>query len=412
MPTFSFVAIDQVGKTVSGVRSAATRQEMIGRLRGEGLVVTSVAQDAGPVSGGRGALSDLKDTLVLGRVRQGDLLVFTRQFGAMLKAGVSLTDALHTIAHTIGNPRLHQILLAIRSDVQRGQSLTDAMRKHPVAFNQLFISIVQAGETSGSLAQNIARLSQYLDRQERFRRKLKSATAYPKFVVGFFVVITSFIFLFLLPRFKALFEDLGAKLPRLTQVMLDFSTFLRDYFLIIAPAVILLIIALLMLRRTPAGGAFADRVALKIPFFGKLFLQAAVARMAMTLSTLISNGIPLTDALQLATGTLSNSLLEEGCRNVRKDVMQGHGLAESFSRVPQMPRLLPRMVRVGEESGTLSGMLEDVASYYDQEVDVALSRITAVIEPVLIIGMGAVVLVTVIAIYLPIFSLGRTLRHG
>ncbi|MGO8705165.1 MAG: type II secretion system F family protein [Candidatus Brocadiia bacterium] len=410
MPTFTFEAVDEAGKAISGVRAGATRQEVISRLRAENFVVTSVAEEAG--TGAAEATSPNRvaaafEAVFANKVKQADLMIFSRQFAAMLKAGISLTDSLHTISHSVNNPLLRQTLQTVRTDVQRGQSLTEAMRKHRRAFDPLFLSIVHAGETSGSLAQNVSRLSLYLQRREGFRLKLRAATAYPKFVVVFFSLLTGGIFLFLIPKFNDLFKSFGAKLPKLTATVMNASLFLKHYFLIILPVIIVVIVALLVLRRTPKGGALVDRYVLKIPFFGPLFLHAAVARLAMTLSTLLSNGLPLTDALEIATGTMGNAILEEGCQRARKDVMSGSSLAESLSRVEELPRLLPRMVRVGEEAGTLSSMLEDVASYYDQEVDYALGRIAVVIEPVLICGMGAVVLVVVIAVYLPIFSIGQ-----
>jgi type IV pilus assembly protein PilC len=413
MPTFTFVARNQQGQEVSGVRAAASRQELIGRLRTESLVPTTISQDAESLVGPAvGAFAEFKEVLLHGRITQADLMVTSRQLSAMLKAGISLTEALHTAAHSSGNERLRQVLLNVRADVQRGRTLTDSFRKYPNIFDPLFVSIVQSGEASGGLAQNIARLAAYLDRKEKFRRKLKSATAYPKFVVIFFVVLTSVILLVLIPKFKELFSQFNAKLPAPTQIMMNISVFLRNNILVLLACAVVLVIAFVFARRSRWGKTAWDRTVLHIPFFGRLFLQAAVARMSMTLSTLLSNGIPLTEAMPLATNTLNNSVIEEACARARNDVIKGRGLAESLARVPQLPRLLPRMVRVGEESGTLSGMLEDVSDYFDQEVDLALSRLTAVIEPVLICGMGAVVLVTVIAIYLPIFSLGRTVAGG
>lgn len=413
MPTFSFIATDQNGSVVNGARVASSRQELIARLRSESMVVTAVTEEAGTEE----SLQFTRwrvffENLTRGRIRQVDLMVVTRQLAAMLKAGVSLTDALHTIAHSVEQPRLHNILLQVRTDVQRGRSLSEALRRHPAAFDNLFISIIHAGETSGSLAQNVTRLSDYLERREAFRQKLKSATAYPKFVVIFFAILSAGVFLFILPRFQQIFLDFNAKLPRLTQIMMDISLFVRGHIILLILGVIGLIVVFISLRNSERGAQLWDRLVLKIPFFGMLFLHGAVARLAMTLSTLLHNGIPLTDALQTASGTLGNCVLEEGVRNTRRDVMKGYGLAESFSRVPELPRLLPRMVRVGEESGTLSSMLQDVANYYDQEVDHALGRIAVVIEPILIIGMGALVLVTVLAIYLPIFGLSKAMRGG
>jgi len=416
MSTFTFTARDNAGKEVSGVRTATSRQELISRLRAEHLTLTRLAEDDSGATrekkSGGGSSSRFMDTLLYGKVKNSHLMIFTRQLAAMLKAGISLTDSFHTVAHGISQQRLRQALLQVRTDVQRGLTLTEAMRKHNDIFDYLFISMIHAGETGGGLADNVARLSQYLERKEDFHRKLKSATAYPKFVMGFFAVLTSGIFLFLIPKFKEIFADFNAKLPAITQLFMDISFFMRNNILFIVPAVIGSIIGLAVFKRTRPGTQLYDRLILKAPFFGKLFLRAAVARLAMTLSTLLKNGIPLTDALRISTSTIGNTLIEAGMHEARTSVMKGRGLAESMARVPQLPRLLPRMIRVGEESGTLAGMLEDVATYYDQEVDAALSRITAVIEPILICGMGVVVLITVIAIYLPIFSMSSNIRGG
>ncbi len=414
MPTFTFVGKDQEGRPVSGTRSAASRQDLSNRLKAESITVVTLNEETmgAPPRPVAAALADLRDAFLVGKVKQGDLMVFARQLSAMLKAGVSLTDALQTIAHGTSNDRLRNVLLGVRTNVQRGSTLTDSLRKHPSIFDPLFISIVHAGESSGSLAQNVARLAEYLARKEAFRRKVKSATAYPKFVIGFFAIMAAGIFLFLIPRFKAIFEGFGAKLPFLTRILMDTSMAIKANIIPIIIGLVLLVIGMSILRRTHRGRAFLDRMVLRIPFFGLLLLQAAVARMAMTLSTLLSNGIPLTDSLQISTATLDNSLLEKAIVTVRQDVVKGRSLAESLSRQPDFPRLLARMVHVGEESGTLAGMLQDVANYYDQEVDSALSRITAVIEPILIIGMGVMVLVTVLAIYLPIFSLSQAIRGG
>ena len=413
MSSFTFVARDTEGHQVNGVRSASNRQELIAKLRAEALIVTSVTEEfrgAGPAMSRGEKRPDLLKKLLQGRIKSSALMVFARQFAAMLKAGISLTDALHTIAHSQSNSRLREILLSIRTSVQRGQTLTDSMRRHGDVFGQLFLSMIHAGETSGSLAQNVARLAEYLEKKERFRRKLKTATAYPKFVIGFFTVLTGGIFLIIIPKFQEMFAEFGANLPTLTQVFMDLSTFLRSNLIYIVAVLVLLVVGLVLWKKTPGGAAFWSKAILKIPFFGTLFLKAAVARLAMTMSTLLNNGIPLTDSMRIAARTSNNAALEEGVRVARRDVMKGFGLAESLDKVPELPRLLPRMVRIGEESGTLSEMLGNIASYYDQEVDASLNKITSIIEPVLICGMGVVVCITVIAIYLPIFSMSQAMR--
>lgn len=411
MSTFTFTARNTEGKEISGARSASSRQELITRLRREDLTVTRLTEEgSATVKKTARQRPEFIESLLHGKIKARDVTVFARQIGAMLKAGISLTDSIHTIAQSTNNQRFRGILMEVRADIQKGRTLTEAMRRHANVFDHLFLSMIHAGEQSGSLAQNVARLSHYLEKSENFRRKLKAATAYPKFVLGFFLVLTSGIFLFLIPKFQEIFADMGAKLPPLTALFMSISTFLRGNILFIIPALIGFFIALSFVRRTPAGAMLFDRLLLKIPFFGNLLLMSAVARLSMTLSTLLNNGIPLTDAMRIATNTVGNLPLEAGLKIARTNIMQGHSFAESLARIPELPRLLPRMVRVGEESGTLSGMLADVATYYDQEVDAGLSRITAVIEPVLICGMGVVVLITVIAIYLPIFSMSANIR--
>lgn len=411
MPTFTFIAKNTEGNEISGARSASSRQELITRLRGENLTVTRLNEEGdAAVKKTPRQRSEFIESLLHGKIKARDVTVFARQIGAMLKAGISLTDSIHTIAQSTTNQRFRGILMEVRADIQKGHTLTEAMRRHANIFDNLFLSMIHAGEQSGSLAQNVARLSHYLEKKENFKRKLKSATAYPKFVMGFFLVLTTGIFLFLIPKFKEIFADFGAKLPPLTALFMGISAFLRANILFIIPALIGVFIGISFFKRTSAGAMLFDRLVLKIPFFGNLLLMSAVARLSMTLSTLLTNGIPLVEAMRIATNTVGNRPLEDGLTIARTNIMNGHGFADSLARIPELPRLLPRMVRVGEESGTLSGMLEDVATYYDQEVDAGLSRITAVIEPVLICGMGVVVLITVIAIYLPIFSMSSSIR--
>ena len=410
MGTFSFTATTQDGKTIKGVRSAGSRQEILGRLREEDCVVTSIVEKAvaGKAQGRPGFLDDI----VFGKIKPVEIMTLTRQLAALLKAGISLTDAFQTVAHGVGSERLRKILMGIRGDVQRGRTLTEGMRKHPAAFDKLYVSMIHAGETSGSLAQNVDRLAVYLERKEDFRRRVKSATAYPKFVFGFFLVLTFGIFFFLIPKFKEIFEGFNAKLPKLTVFFMDLSMFLRHNVILIILAVAAAYVGFRFLRRSKRGGEWLDALVLGIPLVGKLVLQAAMHRMAVTLGTLLANGIPLTDALETCTSTLDNAALEAESRNILSGIMRGRGLSESMVSQPHFPRLLARMVHVGEESGSLSDMLADVAYYYEQEVDHALTRVTAIVEPLLICGLGVVALVTVIAIYLPVFTLGQSVSGG
>jgi len=410
MATFSFTATTQDGKTIKGVRSAASRQEILARLRAEDCVVTSIVEKA--VAQKAEEHPGFLDDLVLGKIKPVEIMALTRQLAALLKAGISLTDAYQTVTHGVGSERLRKILVDVRGDVQRGHALTEALRKHPSTFDKLYVSMIHAGEMSGSLAQNVDRLAVYLEQKEDFRRRVKSATAYPKFVFVFFMVLTFGIFFFLIPKFKEIFEDFNAKLPKLTLFFMDISMFLRHNALFILPALIAVYVGFRYLRRSKRGGEWLDSMVLGIPFVGKLVLQAAMHRMSITLGTLLGNGIPLTDALEICTSTLDNATLEAESRNILGGIMRGRGLSESMVSQPHFPRLLARMVHVGEESGSLSDMLADVSHYYEQEVDHALTRVTAIVEPLLICALGVVALITVIAIYLPVFTLGQSVGGG
>ena len=410
MATFSFTATTQDGKTIKGVRSATSRQEILARLRAEDCVITSIVEKT--VAQKAENRSGFLDALVFGKIKPVEIMALTRQLAALLKAGISLTDAYQTVTHGVGSERLRKMLVDIRGDVQRGHALTEALRKHPSAFDKLYVSMIHAGETSGSLAQNVDRLAVYLEQKEDFRRRVKSATAYPKFVFGFFLVLTSGIFFFLIPKFKEIFEDFNAKLPKLTLFFMDISMFLRHNAIFIIPALIVAYVGFRYLGRSKKGAEWFDSVVLGIPFVGKLVLQAAMHRMSITLGTLLGNGIPLTDALEICTSTLDNATLEAESRNILGGIMRGRGLSESMVSQPHFPRLLARMVHVGEESGSLSDMLADVSHYYEQEVDHALTRVTAIVEPLLICALGVVALITVIAIYLPVFTLGQSVGGG
>jgi len=412
MPTFTFIATDQDGNQITGARSGISRQEVIARLRSEQLVVTSVREDRPVSTGAEPGKPGFFDTFLHGGVSVVDLMTSTRQLATMLGAGISLTDALHTVAHGLSEGRLRKALLGVRSEVQRGMTFADALRRHPEAFDNLYVSLVHAGEASGSLGESVGRLADYIERKEQFRQKMKSATAYPKFIVFFFVGITALIFFFLIPRFKEVFSDFGTNLPWITTAYIAVSDFLRAYILILLPVLAALYVLYRYFLFTETGSRLFDRLVLKMPYFGPLMLKAAMERLSVTMGTLLGNGIALTDALHIATATLNNSVLEAELRNARAEVMKGRGLAESLARMPSMPRLLARMVHVGEESGTLSDMFEEVSTYFYQEVDRALGRIAAIIEPVLICGMGAIVLTTLLALYMPLFRLSRGGARG
>lgn len=415
MPLYTVTARDAEGKTISQVKDAPSVGELVADLRKSGLTVIGVkSEGGGGVSGPVNAPTEVQAKakrqggLFQKGVKVAEMAAFCRQMATMLKAGLSLMDSLETIADETENPVFKSALVEIVRDIEAGSKLSAALGKHPHIFQQLMVSMVEAGEVSGSLDTILEQLGQFFKRRDKLLKQIKAATSYPKFVGGFFVLIVAGIFAFLIPQFEKVFEKFGADLPALTKTLIFFSNMITKLWWVVIPIVVGVVIAFIYWQRTPQGAESWDRIMMKAPLFGPLLLKSGVSRFTMTLSTLIKNGITLDQSLEIVSRTLGNIVLEQAIMDARQKLIQGYSLHQAISECGLFPGLMVKMIKVGEDSGSLPDMLADVTEYYEDEVQSSVQGLTSLIEPTLIVGLGGVVLVVILGIYLPIFNLSKS----
>ncbi|MBT9132564.1 MAG: Type II secretion system protein F [Firmicutes bacterium] len=405
MPRFSYIAKDTSGGNFHEVVDMASVGEVISSLRRRGLIPLSIT----PVSA-RTIFKERKGEQKGGRLRAGDIAAFFRQLSTMLGAGVSLADAVDDLSEGVGNIALQRILQEVKKDISRGDSFSRALSKHQKVFSFLTTSMVNAGEESGNLDGVLADLSTYLENEMALRRKIKSATSYPIFIGFFFLGATAFVTFFLLPRFRAIFAEMGVDLPLFTRIVLGISSFLVSNIIWGCGIVVLIIIFFVVYSRTSAGHYNLDYLKLKIPFVGKFLQQVALGRFSQTLSTLQRGGIPILTSLEIAGHTSGNLFLTRAIEAVHRGLVKGGMVSEGLAKNVIFPRMMVRMVMVGEETGKMEEMLDRVHKAYQDEVESAITSMSAIIEPLLIVILGAIVGVTVLAIYLPIFRIAGAVK--
>lgn len=401
MPEFAYTAKAPSGKTVTGVRSADSEMGLVSVLRKENLVVIAVT----PAS----ASSKVRTTR-RGKVKIRHLAILCRQLSAMLEAGLPVLTSLEGIADQIDNATLAAVLKEVSADIEAGSTLSQALSKHPKVFSILFTAMVKAGEESGALPSVLGRLGDYLEARDALASKIKSASAYPAFIAGFFVIAVAGIMLFLIPQFEKIFADFALDLPPLTKFLIGTSRFIGNNLL--WEAVFLAVGGYLFWRwkGTPAGRYKIDQVMLKAPVLGKLVLKASVARFSRTLGTLMQNGVSVVSALEIVGETSGNMIIKEAIDNVTAGVVNGATISEKLAESPVFPKMVVSMVAAGEGSGSLPQMLDKISDFYTREVDDAIAGLTSMIEPALIVGLGGVVTVVVLAIYMPIFKMATGIQ--
>ena len=406
MARYFYVARDFSGKRKEGIIEANSNTEAVVNLRRQNLVPIEVH-----FIGEKGLSSIVKPEKGLkGRVSLMELAVFSRQFATMLDAGVSIIDIIQDLSNQTSNRYFGYVLSKIRKDIQEGSNFSMALSKHPKVFSPLYIALVRSGEESGNLPTVMEEIASYLEDQIMLLRKVRQAVSYPSVIIAFFIGVVSFVFLFLIPRFQQIFKSFGAKLPPLTLAVLNTSQFFVKFLPFIIGFLFLMWIFFLIYRRTPTGRKHIDTLKLKFPFFGKLMTKISLARFARSLSTLLGGGVSIAMALDIVADTAGNVIIGNIIRKVRKGVIEGKVLGEEMRKYPIFPPMLVRMVSVGEETGRMEDMLNRVSKFFRDEVDATLNILTSILEPVLIIGLGIIVGIVVLAIYLPIFKLAATIR--
>ncbi|HVI24481.1 MAG TPA: type II secretion system inner membrane protein GspF [Myxococcales bacterium] len=425
MPVFEYSGLTEAGKNVRGVKDAENRKVLRSLLRKDGIFLTDVRAAEGaaiaavsssssssrPATGkielsGQGLSREVDLRQVFGsRVSGQDLAIATRQLATLIGAGITLVDALTALVDQIEQPRLKRIIGIVRQKVNEGSSLADALGEHPKVFTTLYVNMIRAGESSGALDVVLVRLADFTEAQAALRNKIMGAMLYPAIMLLVGLGIVGILFIVVIPKVTTIFADMNVSLPWTTQILITTSTFARDYWYLMLAAIPLFVWAMRRYLKTTRGRAWWDRTKLNAPIFGELVRMLSLARFAKTLATLLSSGVPLLTALDIVKNIVNNSILSKVIEDARDAIREGESIAAPLKRSGQFPPLVHHMIAIGEKSGQLEEMLQNVARSYDAQVEVRVSALTSLLEPIMIVGMGVGVAFIVFSILMPIMQL-------
>ena len=415
MAKFRYVAMDSKGSEVQGTIDADGQSQAVTAVRARGLFPTKVTQVSSSAkgggkaaAGGTGLSMELKMPKFLqARVKAKQLMVFTRQLATLVDAGLPLLRGLRILLKQEKHPALREALTGMGEAVEGGGTFSEALGQYPKIFDPLFISMVRAGEAGGVLEIVLERLAEFMEKAEKIKNKVKSAMVYPIVVLVAAMGILVFLLTSVIPKFEAIFNDLleGKALPVLTQFVIGISSFVKDRGVVILIVGAVIVVANKLFGKTPVGRVFRDRMRLKMPLFGPMFMKAAIARLTRTLGTLMSSGVPVLQALNIVRDTAGNEVIAQALQKVHDAVKEGETMATPFESSGVFPGMVVSMVDVGEETGALPEMLVKVADNYDDEVDTAVEGLTSIIEPIMIIVLALIIGVIVIAMFVPLISI-------
>jgi type IV pilus assembly protein PilC len=401
MPIFKWVAETRKGKTLKGEVEAADEKIARLQLKRRNLTVTKIKEKPKDLFEGVSFMQP--------KVKNKDIVIFTRQFSTMIDAGLPLVQGLNILAEQTENKTFRDILKTITRDVEGGSSLGEALKKHPKIFDQLFVNLVAAGEIGGILDTILQRLAAYIEKAEKLKGQIKGAMTYPVVVMAIAILVIAVILVFVIPVFEDMFASFGSALPVPTQIVVNLSRFLKGNIHWLIMAGIAAGIIFKKYRNSKSGRRATDSLLLKLPIFGQLLRKVAVARFTRTLGTMIGSGVPILDALEVVAKTAGNVILEEVIYDVRGSIAEGQTIAEPLSEADVFPSMVVQMISVGEATGALDTMLEKIADFYDDEVDAAVDALTSMLEPLLMVFLGGSIGGLVVAMYLPIFSMAAAM---
>lgn len=407
MPVFEYKGLDARGKSVSGVFDAPDAKSLRAQLRKTGVFLTEILEES---KAKHLANRDVK--LGGGRIKQMDIAIMTRQLATLVGAGIPLVDSLTALVEQVEKERFKKVLSKIRERVNEGASLADAMGDHSKVFSALYINMIRAGESSGTLDLVLARLAEFTDAQVRLRSKVMGAMMYPLIMVVVGVLIVSILFVVVVPKIMKIFDRLQSTLPLPTQILIGTSNFVKNYWWLIIIVTFGTIFLAVRYVNTESGRLRWDRFTLKVPVFGPLTRMIAIARFTKTLATLLSSGVPILTALSIVKNVLGNKVLENVIDEARVSIQEGDSIAGPLKRSKQFPPIVTHMIAIGEKSGELEGMLTNVSSAYDAQVDNKINTLTSLLEPFMIVIMGGVVGFIVFSILLPILKMNQALGKG
>jgi type IV pilus assembly protein PilC len=406
MPAFAYTAIDQNGKRTTGVVDAPDQNSASKALRGRNLTVTKLAEGGGGGAIAGSAVGKRIQQFSGGGVKAREITLFSRQFATMVGAGLTILRCLMILEDQVTSPKLRNIIKEVATDIESGRALSDALERHPKVFDNLYISMVRAGEIGGVLEMTLQRIATSLEAREALKRKIKSAMAYPVVVLIFALLATIGMILFLVPVFAGMYKDLGSTLPTITQSLVDASTYGRKFWYTIPVLLAIPPVSFKMWRGTESGRRQWDRIKLRMPMkIGTIVQKLALARFARTLSALIASGVPMMSAIQVTGDSSGNSVIEDAMDDILRSIEEGRAFSEPLKRHSIFPPMVIQMTAIGEETGKIDAMLEKVAEFYEDEVDAMVKALTSIIEPIMMIFVGGIVGFIVIALYMPMFSL-------
>ena len=409
MGTFAYIAKNTTGEELSGLLSGASVDEIVGHLHERGLVVLQVVED-------RASTRTLRvsgwSRVSLFTVSTRDLALFTRQLATVLQAGIPLVRGLRGLAADSSGRIVGRAAADVGLRIERGENLSDAMAAHPEAFNKMYISMIRAGERAGTLDAILEDLAVYLEKTDAIKTKVRSAMSYPVFVLIFALIATAFLLFKIVPTFAQIYKDLGQKLPALTQVVVNVSNFvIRNAGLTFLSLLLLLILFTLWIRTRP-GRYAKDTFLLRVPVFGPVVRKAVMSRFARTFGILLRSGLPILDAMELVKGAAGNSVVSRALEQARTRIGAGQGITSSFRATGKFPEMVLQLMSTGEESGEMDAMLLKTSDFYDRQVEASVQGLTSLIEPVMIVLVGAMIGVVVVSMFLPIFYLGDAVMKG
>ena len=397
MPIFAYTARETAtGREIRNSVEAATEQAAIAQLLNRNLLVVEIREKMakrGQTKGGKVALADL--------------VVFTRQLATMIDAGITIVQGLQALAEQTPNKIMRDTIRDICSRVEAGESFSEALARHPKAFNRLYVAMVGAGEKGGLLAEIMARLATYLENMDRLRKKVKMALMYPTTVTVVAICITIFLLVKVIPTFQDVYSGFGAKLPAPTQFLIGLSDIVQNYLFYLIALAGLGIWGWLYFIKTPKGREFWDTQRIKLPIFGTIAHKICLARFTRTLASLVRSGVPILEVLNIVSQTVGNVVMEKAIKSAALDIERGEGISAALSKHPVFPTMVIRMLSAGEQTGNIDNMLERVAKFLDEEIEATLSGLMSLIEPLLIVFLGIIIGGMVICMFLPIFNLAN-----
>jgi len=408
MPAFLFEGRTAAGEVKKGEIEAANQAEAMTRLRAMQIKPTTVKKK----SALNADISIPLPRFLGGGVTEKDLVIFTRQFATMIDSGLPLVQCLEIQSQQVSNPLFRKELSAIKEAVEGGATFADALKKFPETFDELFVNLVAAGEIGGILDTILNRLAAYIEKNSKLRKKVKSAMSYPVTVVVIASGVVAFLMIKVIPVFDKMFADMGATLPLPTQIVVNISHRMQDYFLFFVFGLAATTVAIRQALKVRAIRYQVHAFALKLPVVGDLVTKVAVARFCRTLGTMISSGVPILDALDICSKTAGNLVIEKAVIHVRDSISEGKTIAEPLTKSGVFPGMVCQMISVGESTGALDTMLSKIADFYEDEVEAAVGALTSMIEPLLMVFLGGTVGFLVVAMYMPIFSMASAMGSG